>query len=355
MSEDQQNTELHGSAGMKAFARAARVVFIGIVVLMLGSVVFFLFKSFFVVESSEVGIILRFGRIVSRRGQQTRLRGLHFSLPYPVDERIRVSTKPQEVSTDAFWYERQEMTDADRDADVLRPGVHGYGLTGDMSIIHSNWTLKYRIIDPVVYVTRFHDGATGENRIKEVLRLLLNRAVTQAGAGLSTDTAWQDRDAFRSRIKEVLDGDIDRLQLGIEIEDVLLSVAPPRQVKEEFDSVTQAVEERQKLVADANGEAQRLESDARIAEAEMLAAANSDKTRKISRVQADVEAFKKLYPQYQKDKELFRRIYVEERLRKIMGQVDEKFVVDKREQRQLRLELNADPRKAKNERSGDSR
>ncbi len=341
-------------AGMQSFAKAARVVFNALLIFMIAAVVVFLWRSLFVVREHQVGIILRFGREVPKNGKAAREPGLYFSFPHPIDEQIRVEAKrPHKVETDAFWYERRDGEKEQPEDGLLRPGVHGYGLTGDLSILRSKWTLQYNITDAVTYSKRFHHGATGTNRADEFLRRLLNSAVTQASAGMPLDVVWQDREErLRQEVEQILKRDLVKIKLGVAVDRVFFTVAPPRQVQEEFISVTRAEEERRKLVADAVGIEQRMTSDAKIDEARILAAANADKVKKESSARSDVETFDKLFPQYQKDRELFRRIYVEERLRKIMGQVDEKFVVDKRKHRQLRFLLNSDPRK---EDSGKSR
>ncbi len=340
------------NAGLARFGRALRVCFNLLVIFMVGAVFFFLWKSFFVVKEHEAGIILRFGKILVKDGKQTLDKGLHFSLPYPIDERIRVEAKRQHtVKSDFFWYSEDalaEIAGGQAVPEALEPGVHGYTLTGDMNIIHSKWTLQYNITAPVAYAMRFYNGATKKNQLEDYLKLLLHSAVTQASASLPIDTAWNNRDEkFRLAVEEILKRRIADLSLGLELDRVFLVTAPPRQVKADFDSVTQAEEERRKLVSQALGEAQTQEAEAKVAEAQIVAEANSYKVRIANKARADAENFKKLYPKYKKNPEVFKRIYYEEKLRRILSQVEEKFVIDKRKQRQIRIELNPDPGKAK--------
>ena len=324
-------------AGLQGIARAARVLFHLLVICLVAGVLFFLWRRLF---------ILRCGRMVVTGGEPTLEQGLHFSFPYPIDERLRVESKrPHTLTTDAFWYDEAAAGQPAAPDDTLRPGRDGYTLSGDRNIIHSQWTLQYTITNPVAYATDFYDRETQRSAVEDCLRVLLHAAVAEASTALPVDAVWQGGDeTFRLDVEKALRRRLDGLRVGVAVDRVFCSMAPPRRVKAEFDAVSQAEEERRKLVAQAESAAQKRLSEARIEAARTLAAANTEKVQKLSRLTADAAAFARLYPQYRQDPELFRRLYVDERLRQIVSHVEETFIVDRRHNRQLRLDLSPEPR-----------
>lgn len=56
-----------------------------------GAVVLILLSGIYRVESNEAAVVLRFGRLVGNTGeQQVKQPGLHFSLPFFIDEVIKI-------------------------------------------------------------------------------------------------------------------------------------------------------------------------------------------------------------------------------------------------------------------------
>ncbi len=328
-------------SGMEALVRALRVSFNLLVAAMVCALLYFVWSSLFVVESDEVGIILRFGRIVTKDGNAVLTNRTYFSYPQPIDEKIVLPArnKSQKLSSDAFWYDLDKEGKAPR---TLQPGVHGYTLSGDMNIVHSKWTLYYTIDDPVSYALRFSD-ATQRDRF---LIRLLNNAVTRATAGQPIDSTWRSKDeTLRQNVRRILVGKIEQLRLGISVERLDYVPSPPRQVKQQFELVTQAEERKRQAIADARGAAQKELSEASVNAAKIVADANTAKAAKTASASADAEVFKELYAQYRKNPGVFKRLYYEERMKRIFSGLDEKFVIDRRKQRQIRLELNPEPRK----------
>src|SRR4051794_30796804 len=77
-------------AGSQALAEALRSSFAVVKVVMVLLVVVFMASGFFTVGPSERAIILRFGRPAAVGEQALLNPGLHWSLPYPIDEVVRV-------------------------------------------------------------------------------------------------------------------------------------------------------------------------------------------------------------------------------------------------------------------------
>ena len=65
----------------------------------------FLFSCVFTVNPNEVAIVLRFGKPVGEDRAMVRTNGLHFALPYPIDEIIRIGVgESKVVRASRAWY-----------------------------------------------------------------------------------------------------------------------------------------------------------------------------------------------------------------------------------------------------------
>merc|ERR1711964_734696 len=98
----------------------------------------------YIVDQRETAVLLRFGQFL-----RTEDEGLHFKLPYGIDQSITVETEV--VKTEEFGY----RTD--------RPGVQtvfsaedfpseSVMLTGDLNIVDAEWSIQYRILRPKEYL-----------------------------------------------------------------------------------------------------------------------------------------------------------------------------------------------------------
>ncbi len=92
-------------AGSQALAEALRSSFVIVKIVMMLMVVVFFFRGFFQVGPQEKAVILRFGKPVGEGQKALLTSGLHWSLPYPIDEVVRIPiTEIQKVSSNNGWY-----------------------------------------------------------------------------------------------------------------------------------------------------------------------------------------------------------------------------------------------------------
>src|SRR5262245_24949318 len=78
-------------AGSQALSEALRSSFVIVKVVMVILVLVFLGSGFFTVGPQQRAIILRFGKPVGERQNVLLAPGLHWSLPYPIDEVVTVT------------------------------------------------------------------------------------------------------------------------------------------------------------------------------------------------------------------------------------------------------------------------
>ena len=129
-------------AGSQALAEALGSSFAIVKIVMVLMVVAFFCSGFFTVGSSEKAVILRFGKPVGEGQKALLTSGLHWSLPYPIDEVVKIPiSEVQKVSSNNGWYlttPEAELSGEEMPAGPsLDPAVDGYVITGDRNIIHT--------------------------------------------------------------------------------------------------------------------------------------------------------------------------------------------------------------------------
>jgi membrane protease subunit HflK len=205
---------------------------------------------------------------------------------------------------------------------TLRPGRDGYAITADANLLHSQWALRYTIVNPERHVFRFCDAAP-------FLRNELERAVLLAVSRRRIDEALRtDIEALRAAVESQLRRRVEDLGLGIRVERVdALRLAPPRQVAAAFDSVIAAEQERSRLISAAGAEAARDLNEARGQAAGLEAEAQADRQRLVAEVKADADYFLKIREQYDANPGVTMRTLRQDALRRALAGVEEKYVV----------------------------
>ncbi len=124
--------------------------------------------------------------------------------------------------------------------DMLHPVRDGYGLTGDVNLIHARFSVSYSISDPRAYVLNARDP-------EKVLRPLLLQAAGFVTSRMSVDDILTSgRDRFQTDCQKFAQQRIDQLGLGITLRAwETRDLAPANQVLSAFEEVTSAKVEAQ--------------------------------------------------------------------------------------------------------------
>jgi membrane protease subunit HflK len=334
-----------GSAGQEALAAALKVCFRLLIGVLVGAILLYFWRSFFVVEQHEVGLVLRFGRLLGTTPQeQVRETGLHLTLPFPIDEKVRVPLKREQVvETMAF----QPQASDEAPAAALRPGADGYLLTGDRSILHGKWVVRYTISDPIAYAFTMADSDGSYAQVRELLRCLLNGAVTETVGGLSMEQVWGQREQLKERVGNRLRQRVAAVRLGVEIRELTCELAPPRQVAEAFLAVNKAAVDYRRLMGEAEAAANATLTAAQSERLRLLSEAASVKADRERTAAAEATRFAALLTQYRENPAWIVHTRYDESMRRILSMVDERFLVQDLPGRELRLELNRQPDKPK--------
>jgi len=173
-SEIAASEELVGE-GTRSFVRMLRYLFSALRILIVVVLVGIVFGGFFDVAEHEHKMVFRFGKLIKKDGQEvlTSDKGkLYWSWPYPINKIKAIPAhRSVTITTEQFWptkaanvirgSEAAEAPPPGGPGEGLKPGEAGYLLTGDANIMHTVWSVVYRVTDAkTYYLGLYEDGDT---------------------------------------------------------------------------------------------------------------------------------------------------------------------------------------------------
>jgi membrane protease subunit HflK len=336
-------------AGAVALDEALRTSFRMIKFLMVLLVMVFIFSGIFIVAPNQVAIRLHFGRPVGVGTDQLLLPGLHWALPYPIDEIVRVPMgQSHTLVSRVGWYavtpEQERAKEIPAAQPFLQAGVDGYTLTGDGNIIHAKATLKYRLQpNGVLNYTFLFENVTN------LLQNLLDNALIYASARVSAESAlYLDTSAFRDLVAERFQRHLADRQVGVQIESLGVDPIAPLAVQPAFDNVTSAQQAASTNLHQAEIYAGSATNNAFALASAMVNEGLARSNELVKTVESDASSFTRLLPAYQRDSTLFRQRMLTETMQRVLTNAQDKFFVPARadgQLRELRLQLSREPAK----------
>lgn len=295
----------------------AAVIIVIIVVGAIGSVVYS-------VPADSEGVVLRFGKYRTTVGP-----GLNFKLPWPADEVYKVPVlRPQTLEFGFATLEAGKVTRYAPASDDQRTVARM--LTGDLNLAHIEWIIQYRVKDAKNYL--FHVGGHQNvhiavaDLIRDVSEAVMRRLVGDHSVDEAITTGRDEIAAEAERLCQEL---LDEYQAGVEVIFVKLqSATPPEPVKDAFDNVNRARQEKERIINQARGERNRQVPAARGKRDRAIAEAEGYRERTVRAAQGQANAFVSKFTEYEKAPEITRmRLYLEA-MEQIISQVKELVVID---------------------------
>lgn len=297
----------------------------------LGVVIFVAFSAlettFYSIAADEQGVVLRFGQHIS-----TTAPGLHTKLPWPIDQVFKVPV--EKVRSLEFGFGTVDPgrvtryrgpTQADERVATM--------LTGDLNLAHVEWIVQYRIHDAAKYLFKLGGGrrmsdqpAVVADTIRDASETVMRRLV----GDVSVDEVLTiGRDRIAGDAKRELQEVLDRFDCGVTVVTVKLqSVSPPEPVKDAFDSVNRARQNKDKLVNEAEGERNRMIPEARGKRDRAISEAEGYRELKVRAAEGHANAFLSRLEEYKKAPEITRtRLYLEA-MEDLYSRVREKTIID---------------------------
>lgn len=270
--------------------------------------ILFVWQSVFIVAPDEEGVVKRFGVPV-----RTVEPGPHFKIPFAetvlqpkVAKLYRV-----EVGFRTSQQGRQQMVPQE-----------ALMLTGDMNILAIEFIVQYKIKESREFLFNVADihetiGKAAEASMREVVgKSKIDEALTTGKAVIQQDTLT------------LLQTILDQYQSGVQIAAVQLQdVDPPEAVAAAFKDVTNAKEDREKLINQAQGYRNDIIPRAKGEAAELVNRARGFAQARLNRAQGETNRFLATLKEYNQAKDVIsKRIYIET-MEEILPSM-EKIIID---------------------------
>jgi len=254
-------------------------------------VVVWLASGFYIVDASQVGIVLQFGRY-----KESTDPGLRWRLPYPIQSNELVNVSG--VRTLEIGYRGSEKNKVLKEALML---------SDDENIINIQFAVQYILKDPVDYVftNRHPDDAVmqiAETAIREVV-----------GKNKMDFVLYEGRDTVAANAAQLMQEILDRYKTGILVSKVTMQNAqPPEQVQAAFDDAVKASQDRERQKNEGQAYANDVIPKARGTAARLLEEAEGYKRRVIATAEGDASRFRQIVTEYAKAPEVTRsRMYLD--------------------------------------------
>jgi membrane protease subunit HflK len=309
------------------FGRAHHIllIFLGV------AAVIWLLSGIYQVNNDEVAIVERLGTYVSGGDGKAILveRGLHYSLPWPIDRIHRISTKLQRTLS-VTWFNEPPDSYKDWKSDYLRRGVpqevlssifDPYLITGDLNVIHMGLGVQYRIDDPEAWLTMVaHSEEDSDNvagKREELFQEVAKHAMTSRLGAMSVDevlftgqaelpTTLYEAMAKAMRLENPVETTgVGTSGLGIHVESVqLLGVRPPDNVKDKFDAVGRAIQLARMARDQAQGKADAAHTEAIAQQTTLTRDAEAYRNKVVGAAKGEAARFSQVLAQYEKAPDL---------------------------------------------------
>ncbi len=284
-------------------------------IVVLGLVFIFAWSSWFTVSPEEVGVILRFGKY-----ERTVNPGLNFKIPFGVETVTKVAVERQEKEEFGFRTQRAGVRTQYSSRKYLEESLM---LSGDLNAAEVEWIVQYRIRDPYKFLFKVrHARQTFRDVTEAVMRQVI-------GDRTVNEIITVGRQEIEDTVRVMLQNISKQYELGINVDQVVLQdVNPPEEVKQSFNEVNEAEQEKKKLVNQAQSEYNRVIPKAKGQALQKIEEANGYKVERINEALGDAKRFNALFNEYMKAKDVTRQRMYLETMSKVMARVKRKLITD---------------------------
>jgi membrane protease subunit HflK len=292
--------------------QAGKIALLGVIAALL---LWGAWSSYFQVATDEEAVVLRFGRFLSTEGP-----GPHLKLPFGVDEVYLVPSKRQMKMEFGFRTTKAQQRSAYRRGNTGKS--ESIMLTGDLNVVDLQWVVQYSIRDPKAYL--FHAREI-DLVIRDLSEALLRLVVGDVGVNYVLTAG---RQAIVGQVKDQLSKAVVLYDLGIAIDQVIIQdVNPPEAVKQSFNEVNEAQQEREEAINNAKKAYNNAVPRARGSAQQMISQAEGYALERINQSQGDVANFVAMQSAYSKSRSVTRARLHLEMLQDVLPKVKQKWVV----------------------------
>ncbi|MBN9138283.1 MAG: FtsH protease activity modulator HflK [Phyllobacterium sp.] len=270
----------------------------------LALVAFWLFQSIYTVQPDERAVELRFGKPKADISEP----GLHFHLwPIETYEKVQIVEKQKNIGGQG-----------------VSGAKEGLMLIGDQNIVNVQFSILYRVSDPVAYL--FHVQSP-ENMVQQVSESAMREIV---GRSPAQDIFRDNRAGIANDVRGIIQKTLDDYGAGVQVNAVSIEDAsPPREVADAFDEVQRAEQDEDRFVEESNQYSNQKLGQARGEGAQIREDAAAYKNRIVQEAQGEAQRFTSVYDQYVKAPEVTRKRLFLETMERVLKDSN-KVIVDQK-------------------------
>jgi len=273
-----------------------------IVLLLVGAVALYGFKSVYTIQPDELGIELRFGK----PKQEVSGPGLHFHW-WPIETYEVAVIRENQIDIGNVGGAGQSS---------------GLMLSGDQNIVDLAFSVLYQVTDPEAYL--FNAQAPDE-LVRQVAESAMREAV---GRRPAQDVFRDDRAGVAEQVRTIVQQTLDEYKTGLTVNAVNIEdVAPPGPVADAFDEVQRAEQDEDRFIEEANRYSNKILGEARGQAAQIREDAAGYKNRVVEEAKGEAQRFISVFDEYAKAPEVTRkRLFLETMERVLSG--SEKVIIE---------------------------
>jgi len=270
--------------------------------------------SLFQIDPEEVGVITRFGKYI--RSVDPGL-----NIKFPVIERLyKVAIERQQKEEFGF-----RTINPGIQSDYIKQGTadESLMLTGDLNLADVEWVVQYRIEDPYLFLFKVRSPVT---TLRDISEASMRQIV---GDRTVNEVLTVGRSEIANKVHLQMQELCSEYSLGIKIEQVVLQdVNPPDPVKDAFNAVNQAQQEKETLINQARSEYNKVIPRAEGQAEETIQKAEGYATERVNNALGEATRFTALYKEYIKAPEVTKRRLYLETMTDVIPRLGNKIITD---------------------------
>src|SRR5262245_64617238 len=263
----------------------------GVGLLVVLVLVVWLASGFYIVDASQRGVVLTFGRYA-----QTTDPGLRWRLPDPIQSQEIVNIS--QVRTIEVGYRNNVKSKVLREALML---------TDDENIVDIQFAVQYTIKDPEDYLFNVR-------RPDETVLQVAESAFREIVGKSSMDfVLYEGREEIAARAQKLMQDILDSYKTGVLISKVTMQNAqPPEQVQAAFDDAVKAKQDQERAKNEGQAYYNDVVPKARGTASRLIEEANGYRQRVVANAEGDASRFRQVLVEYTKAPAVTReRMYLE--------------------------------------------
>lgn len=273
-------------------------------------------SSFYTVQPSEEAVIIRLGKYFETTGP-----GLHFKLPFGIDDAVKLQTKL--ILQEEFGFRSLDHRNQESSFQKDQYLKESQMLTGDLNVADVEWIVQYQISDPKKFLFQAQNP---KKNIRDISEAIMRRVVGDRTVNEILTTGRVEIAIEAQRLTQEV---LDKYDFGIRVVTIKLQdVNPPEVVKPSFNEVNAAKQEQEKAINLAEEDYNRVIPEAKGKAEKLISQAEGYASAAVNYAKGDAQKFIMTLKEYRLAPEVTRkRIYLET-METLMSRFSKMTIVD---------------------------